>query len=440
MEDLHETGNHPTETSVNRPPGLPGTTATGGSGHRDSIEYTGSTPTRTWLMFALALPDSAELCGHLRKSHPDPRACGRLIQLYLAGQDDALSRLLLDFRKPVCLKALSSDRVQHQCDRALDWQASEPGHHLLGLDHPAYPRLLRDTPDAPPLLYARGSLNALAHPLVAVVGSRKASHHALSHTRRLCTDLSSLGLGVVSGLALGIDAAAHEGALQATGAVRGPTIAVAATPPDRVYPTRHASLDQRIVETGGLILTEQALGSSVKRWFFPKRNRIISGLCMGVLVAEAGLPSGSLTTATHAMNQGREVMAMPGSLHNPHVRGCHALIKQGAALVECTNDILDTLGEPLQRELKQLRARLGLPDHSNTGMSQHPAQATLALEELDLSEPERAILHLLSADAAHIDELLSLTPLNISQLASLLGLLEIKGLITTTSGGRYARC
>ncbi len=394
-------------------------------------------PTDTWLRFSLAFKDSTRLCRQLRKSCPEPVALGNLIQQYLTERAGELPEHLQGLADARQLSSLFSDSTTQRCEQALAWQAQSPHHHLLGLDHPAYPALLQNTDDAPPLLYARGSLNALDYPLLAVVGSRKASHLALTHTRKLCQELADTGIGIVSGLALGVDAAAHRSALQARElrADSGPTIAISATPADKVYPGRHIELDTRIVESGGLILTEYPLGSTTRPWHFPRRNRLISGISLGVLVAEAGLPSGTLTTATHAMNQGREVMAVPGPVSNLQARGCHFLIKQGAALIEETRDVIEVLGPSLDRAQAALGMQRARPAGSNA------SQGELALEQRPaLDAEEQALLDTLKAGSATLDELMTQSRLSISRLATVLGLLETKGLITTTAGGRYASC
>ncbi|MGQ7845990.1 DNA-processing protein DprA [Granulosicoccus sp. 3-233] len=392
-------------------------------------------PTDTWLRFALAFSDSTRLCRHLRKSCPEPAATGDRIHRYLNHRDSDLPELLQGLIDEQQLAALFSDATSQRCEQALAWQAQSPRNHLLGLDHPAYPTLLQNTDDAPPLLYARGSLSALDYPLLAVVGSRKASHAALMHTRRLCHELASMGIGIVSGLAMGVDAAAHQSALQAREQAgnAGPTVAIAATPANRVYPGRHTELDARIVDSGGLVLTEYPLGSPTRPWHFPRRNRLISGISLGVLVAEAGLPSGTLTTATHAMNQGREVMAVPGSISNLQARGCHFLIKQGAALIEETRDVIEVLGP----SMSQVQAAL---TSGTERVSDDARQHELALDQVLISPEEQALLDTLKAGSATLDELMVHATLSTSRLASVLGLLETKGLITTTAGGRYACC
>ena len=220
---------------------------------------------------------------------------------------------------------------------ALEW-ARTPGHSLLTCADADYPVLLLQIAAPPPVLYLRGRRDLLGRPMVAVVGSRHATPQGERDARAFARALSELGLCVVSGLALGIDAAAHEGGLEGPGA----TLAVIGTGPDRVYPARNLDLARRVAE-GGLIVSEFPLGTPPLAGNFPRRNRLISGLSLGCLVVEAAPGSGSLITARLAAEQGREVFALPGSIHSPQARGCHALIKEGAKLVEGVTDILDEL-------------------------------------------------------------------------------------------------
>ena len=218
-----------------------------------------------------------------------------------------------------------------------DWLAL-PNHHLLTLDHPGYPPLLRQIPDPPVLLYAIGRLELLVAPAVAIVGSRNASAQGVANAGAFGHALSGAGLAVVSGMALGIDAAAHEGGLRGSGS----TVAVIGTGADRIYPRRNQDLAYRIAQQG-CIVSEYPLGTRPLPGNFPRRNRLISGLSCAVLVVEAAAGSGSLITAKTANDQGRDVFAIPGSIHSPLAKGCHALIKQGAKLVESTADLLDEL-------------------------------------------------------------------------------------------------
>ncbi len=219
------------------------------------------------------------------------------------------------------------------------WLATSDRHHVITLGDATYPPELLQIADPPLLLYVLGDLHALAHPhKLAVVGSRNPTHQGAANAHQFSKTLGEAGLCIVSGLALGVDGAAHEGAL-AGGA---PTIAVIGTGLDRVYPRRHLDLAHRIAEQGAIV-SEFPLGTSPLPANFPQRNRIIAGLCLGTLVVEAAPQSGSLITARMAAEQGREVFAIPGSIHAPQSRGCHALIRQGAKLVESAQDVLEDL-------------------------------------------------------------------------------------------------
>ena len=226
------------------------------------------------------------------------------------------------------------------------WLHGDASRHVIALGEPAYPAALLETADPPLLLYAQGRIDLLQAASIAVVGSRNPTAQGNDNARAFAKHLSQAGLTVVSGLALGIDGAAHEGALAGSAS----TIAVMGTGADRIYPARHRTLAHRIASEG-LLLTEFEIGTPPLAENFPQRNRIIAGLARGTLVVEAALPSGSLSTARAAVEAGREVFAIPGSIHSPQSRGCHALIKQGAKLVESADDITSELhwkaGEPI---------------------------------------------------------------------------------------------
>jgi DNA processing protein len=225
-----------------------------------------------------------------------------------------------------------------QLDGALAWLAEGDGRAVLTLGDPDYPAPWLETPDPPLLVYVQGRIDLLRRDAIAVVGSRNPTAQGRDNACAFARSLSQAGLCVVSGLALGVDGAAHEGALDGAGS----TIAVVGTGLDRVYPRRHLALAHRIAQQG-LILSEFALGSPPHGAHFPQRNRLIAGLARGTLVVEAALQSGSLITARLAAEYGREVFAIPGSIHAPQSRGCHALIRQGAKLVEQASDILEEL-------------------------------------------------------------------------------------------------
>lgn len=253
---------------------------------------------------------------------------------------DAPRRAWQELLIPAQIEALNDGAatLEPLIETTWQWlQASEPAspRQALVLGDPAYPRLLLETADPPLLLYLLGRAELLAAPSVAVVGSRNPSPQGAENARAFGRALSSEGITVVSGLARGIDGAAHEGALEAAGS----TIAVVGTGLDRVYPRRHLALAHRIA-SAGLVVSEYALGTPPLPPNFPRRNRLIAGLARGTLVVEAALQSGSLITARLAAEAGRDVFALPGSIHAPQSRGCHALIKQGAKLVEAAADVL----------------------------------------------------------------------------------------------------
>ena len=237
--------------------------------------------------------------------------------------------------------AASSDTVARRIDAIIAW-SKLPGHALLHPTHPDYPAPLRQAPGHPALLFARGNLARLRREALAIVGSRNATPDGEDNARAFAKRLARRGLCIVSGLALGIDAAAHRGALEA-GPEGAGTIAVLGTGADITYPHANAALADRILEHDGLIITDLPLGSPPRAIHFPRRNRIVAGLARGVLVVEAALRSGSLITARLAADMGREVFAIPGSIHSPLSRGPHSLIQQGAKLVEQESDILSEL-------------------------------------------------------------------------------------------------
>jgi DNA processing protein len=244
------------------------------------------------------------------------------------------------------LKAVVADHIATEISRGLSEDALAESMHWLSLENnflvtladSYYPKSLLEITDPPPVLYAKGNLGLLNQPSIAIVGSRNATSQGKENAEAFAKGLSSFGLCIVSGLALGIDGAAHRGALQANGS----TIAVAATGLDIVYPSKHLDLAHQIAKHG-LLISEFALGETSKPQNFPRRNRLISGLSLGCLVVEASLQSGSQITARLATEQGREVFVIPGSIHSPTSKGCHQLIKQGAKLVDNLQDIIEDL-------------------------------------------------------------------------------------------------
>ncbi|VAW93876.1 Rossmann fold nucleotide-binding protein Smf possibly involved in DNA uptake, partial [hydrothermal vent metagenome] len=299
-------------------------------------------------------------------------------------------------------------------DAALAW-AEDRHCYIIGLLDPRYPALLKEIPDPPPILFVRGDIDLLTQPQLAMVGSRNPSASGSQLAHDFATALSRHGLTITSGLALGIDAASHQGALNAD----GKTIAVAGTGLDRIYPARHRELGYHIAEQGALI-SEFPLGTPPIASNFPRRNRIISGLSLGTLVIEAALKSGSLITARLAAEQGREVFAIPGSIHNPLARGCHMLIQQGAKLTMETSDILEELA-PLASFVLE---------HENT-----PANATPASE---LVFSDHSFLEKMGFEPISIDALVERSGLTAEAVSSMLLTLEIQGIVAS-SGGLYSR-
>lgn len=304
----------------------------------ENIPATDPEHLRVWLRLAMT-PGIGPISGqHLLRELGLPESVfeASFTQLRALLKTDRMVHALLD-DDPVRDAAIT---------RALNWQAARPGRHLLPLDDPRYPSALLELPDPPLVLYAEGNLGALVPGMVAIVGSRRATQDGLHNAASFARALAERGLTVISGLAEGIDSAAHRGALAGASPEHPATLAVTGTGLDRIYPAHHRPLAAQILARHGLILSEQPLGSAPTPGNFPRRNRLIAALAKGVLVAEAALKSGSLITARLAAELGREVMAIPGSIHNPLAHGCHYLIRDGATLVETVDDILEALGKP----------------------------------------------------------------------------------------------
>ncbi|MFN5165916.1 MAG: DNA-processing protein DprA [Pseudomonadota bacterium] len=323
------------------------------------------------------------------------------------------------------LQALAGAAVAHAvgaADAAIDerlvqaqrWLAGGPARSVLTLGDPAYPARLLQTADPPLMLYVEGALPALSAPALAIVGSRSATAQGLDNARAFAAALGRDGLVVVSGLALGIDAAAHEGALAAPAG----TVAVLGTGLEPVYPPRHAALARRIAAHGAL-LSENPPGTPPLREHFPQRNRIIAGMTLGTLVVEAAVASGSLITARQAAEAGREVFAIPGSIHSPQARGCHALIKQGAKLVESAADILD--------ELRGARAGTASVPSGAAAGAQDPAAS---------ADP---LLQALGHDPVTLDALQARTGCSNAELNARLLELELDGRVARLPGGLFQR-
>ena len=322
----------------------------------------------------------------------------------------APSAQLAPLVSPKQLRALSCTppELDEYLERVWIWLA-QPSNYLLTLDHPAYPPLLKEIPDPPILLYAIGRVELLSCPAVAIVGSRNATVQGVANAGSFAHALSAAGLTIVSGLALGIDAAAHEGGLRGSGS----TIAVIGTGADRSYPRANHALAKRI-GSEGCVVSEYPLGTTPSSANFPRRNRIISGLSSAVLVVEAAAGSGSLITAGTAADQGRDVFAIPGSIHAPLAKGCHKLIKAGAKLVECAADLLDEL--------------------------QHAPLARIAPPVQPGCDPAlEALLDALGYGPVDTDTLAELTTAPPCTLAGQLLTLELSGHIERLPGGLFQR-
>lgn len=308
----------------------------------------------------------------------------------------------------------------------LQW-LSQPNRHLLCWDDDAYPVLLQRIDNPPAALFVEGDPGCLWQPQIAVIGSRNPTAGGLDHARDFATTLARQGMTITSGLASGIDSAAHKAALDA-GAL---TIAVNGTGLDQVYPSSSRAIAGRIRRQGAMI-SELPLGSPPKRQHFPSRNRIISGLSLAVLVIEAGLNSGTLITARKAAEQGRDVFALPGSLNNPMAKGCHRLIREGARLVETTSDIMQELG-PVAAELQMaIRQRLDLPDDT--------AKKASGVKDSMLDDADyRRIWEALGYDPRPVDTIIDQTGLGAREVSSMLLIMELKGMVKKHGIGRYVR-
>lgn len=353
-----------------------------------------STP-EAWATLALLSLPHAALVELLRAfGGPVPVLAATNAQLAAVVPEPVVARL----RKPADPQLLQRIRA---------WLA-QPGHDLLAWDDPDYPRALLELGFAPPALYFVGRRELLNGPALAIVGSRHATAQGIDNAREFARALADAGLTIVSGLAQGIDGAAHRGALDGAAS----TLAVIGTGPDRVFPASHKALAHAIAERGGM-LSEFPPGTPPAAWNFPRRNRLLSGLARGVLVVEAALSSGSLITARYAGEQGREVFAIPGSIHSPQSRGCHKLIRDGAKLVETAQDVLCELG-------------LAPP-------------APFADAAAGRRRPEHPVLTALGHDPVDVDTIIERTGLPTEIVIAALTDLELAGSIAPLAGARWQR-
>ena len=354
-----------------------------------------------WLKLSLTPGVSGEAVRRLLRTYGSPEQA-------LAAARGELARHVPD----AVAAALKQADVSDALAAAARW-LDDPANQILTLADAAYPPQLLQIADPPPLLYVKGWAKLLSHPAIAVVGSRNATAQGAANAEAFARTLSDAGLTVVSGLALGVDAAAHRGGL----AGRASSIAVLGTGPDIVYPARNRALAHELAARGAL-MSEFPLGTAALPGNFPRRNRLISGLALGCLVVEAAADSGSLITARLAAEQGREVFAIPGSIHSPLAKGCHALIKQGAKLVESANDILEELRVP------------------SPASAAGPAAAAPSAE---IGSGARLVLEALGHDPCDRDTLATRCGLGPGELGALLTQLELDGHIAALPGGLYQR-
>ncbi len=340
------------------------------------------------------------------------------------------------------LKAQTRTYLNRPDSRLLDSDLAwleHPNHHLVTLEHPDYPALLKKIPGHPAALFIDGDPLVLWQPQLAVVGSRNPTQGGRDNARSFAEHLAAGGLVIVSGLADGIDTEAHRAALRAG----GHTVAVLGTGVDRVYPARNRDLAERIAARGALV-SEFPLGTAARPSHFPARNRIISGLSLGTLVIEAGLKSGSLITARHATEQGREVFAVPGSIHNPMAKGCHRLIRQGAKLTEKAEDIINEL-QPLARELASaVSSEINYKDEAPEPVEERSNIPNIALDHDTESpvtgDPEyRQLWSKLSFDPQPVDRIIEQSGLEADAVSSMLLMLELRGMVEAHRGGAYSR-
>ncbi len=301
------------------------------------------------------------------------------------------------------------------------WLEKE-NNHLLTISDELYPPLLKNIETPPPLLYVTGDANICINPQLAVVGSRNATVGGINNTKLFCSDLAATGLTITSGMALGVDAQAHQSAL----AVKGKTIAVLGTGLDIVYPSRNQKLAHQIAEHGALI-SEFPIGTKPHAHNFPRRNRIISGLSLGTLVIEASLKSGTLITARQTMEINRPVMAIPGSIHNPLAKGCHQLIKQGAKLVESAEEILEELAPLAQSLNEQLQSTLASLNSNDD------------VKREEMPDDHQKVFRCIAFDATPVDEIITDSGLKSSEVSSILLLLELENKIQALPGAHYSK-
>ncbi|MEW8069247.1 MAG: DNA-processing protein DprA [Candidatus Thiodiazotropha sp.] len=371
----------------------------------DSTPGTSPSDTEAWLLVGLASGIGSRYFQRLLNHFGEPRSI-------LGATRQELAELGIPNPAIDSLLAQNRNRIR----ASLEW-LTDSNHQLLTFNDKDYPTFLRQIDAPPPLLFLIGDKQLLHQPQLAIVGSRNPTATGLENAHEFARCLAAAGFCITSGLAQGIDGAAHSGALKS-----GSTIAVMGTGADRIYPGSHKDLAHQIADQA-LLITEFPPGTQARAENFPRRNRIISGLALGTLVVEATPQSGSLITAKLSSEQGREVFAIPGSIHNPQARGCHALIRQGAKLVESAQDIIEELGS--------LFATL-----------ENPLETEASAEGSEIMERDadyRLMDQALGYDPVSVDELIARTGLTAEAVSSMLLLLELEGHVSSAPGGYYCR-
>ena len=331
-------------------------------------------------------------------------------RIVLAPQRELRQLLSGKVAEAICSKT-TQQKIKQQLEQAQRWYESSEAHHIITFDSYLYPKLLKELPDAPVVLYVIGNPSLLSEPQIGVVGSRRPTPSGSRVAREFSEQLARSGLVITSGMAMGIDGAAHQGALSTYGG----TVAVLGTGVDQVYPVRHENI-YKLIASHGALISEFPLGTTPYAGNFPKRNRIISGLSLGVLVVEAALESGSLISARLAAEQGREVFAVPGSVINPLSKGCHKLIRDGAVLVESSDDIIVELAPQLQQQIL--------------------APELASFTQSKQTDPLRQkVVESMGYDIISIDELSEVSGIPCQELAVLLTDMELDGVIEATPGG-----
>lgn len=364
-----------------------------------------------------------------------PRVGSRTYQkiLKVFGQPKTFFSLSKSEREKVGIKADNSELTLalNEAEKDIAW-LDNPNSNIITSASADYPKQLLNIPDYPPILFVRGDKTLLSQPQIAIVGSRSASHEGIDNAKLFASYLASSGLVVTSGLALGIDSAAHSGAL-----LQGETIAVMGTGADRIYPAKNKTLAHAIVDKG-LLVTEFSIGTPVKPESFPRRNRLISGLSLGVLVVEASLKSGSLITAKLANEQGKEVFSIPGSIHNPQAKGCNLLIKNGAKLVESGADIFEEIKSQLISYIADPSKPAEVYDNKilQNDLAQKQKQNTMSFAD---DPKKQALWGALTHSPQSMDAIIMQSQLPTNEVSSMLLIMELEGWVVKSVGGHYQK-